>query len=172
MNKNATHAFVSGLLFLLVLNAAYLRSNWTARAVSTIVVPDDYSTIQEAINNAVDGDTIFVRAGTYYEHVVVNKTVSLVGEDVNATIIDGKDTRHVVYVVQNNVNITGFTVRNSGHTHMPDLDAGICLNGTIGCVISENRAIDNGFSGISLLYSQYSKITGNIVSGTEWGLDL
>src|SRR4030042_6426914 len=141
----------------------------TARGASTIIVPDDYSTIQGAINGASDGDTVFVRAGTYHEHVIVNKTVSLVGEDVSTTIIDGGDTGHVVYVVRNNVNITGFTVRNSGRTHMPDLEAGICLNGTTGCIISENHLVDNGCSGISLLYSQYNKIVGNSVNHTEWG---
>ncbi|MCJ7570581.1 MAG: hypothetical protein MUO82_01710, partial [Candidatus Thermoplasmatota archaeon] len=46
-------------------------------------------TIQEGINNATAGDTVFVYNGTYYENVVVNKTISLVGEDKNGTIIDG-----------------------------------------------------------------------------------
>ena len=123
MNKNIVDVFASGLLFALILGAICLGSNWTVRGASTITVPDDYSTIQEAINNAVDGDTVFVKTGTYYEHIIVNRTVTLVGEDASTTIIDGSDTGHVVYIVQDNVNITGFTVRNSGHTHMPDLDA-------------------------------------------------
>ena len=54
-----------------------------------IVVPDQYSTIQAAINHANDGDTISVRAGVYYEHVVVNKTVALVGENKETAVIDG-----------------------------------------------------------------------------------
>jgi pectin methylesterase-like acyl-CoA thioesterase len=41
-----------------------------------IIVPDQYPTIQAAVNSANDGDTIFVKAGTYYEHLVVNRTVS------------------------------------------------------------------------------------------------
>jgi pectin methylesterase-like acyl-CoA thioesterase len=43
--------------------------------------PADFSSIQEAINAASPGDTIFIKTGTYYEHVVVNKTVSLIGEE-------------------------------------------------------------------------------------------
>jgi pectin methylesterase-like acyl-CoA thioesterase len=46
--------------------------------LETIIVPDDYPTIQAAINAANDGDTIFVKIGTYYEHVVVNKSLSLI----------------------------------------------------------------------------------------------
>ena len=41
----------------------------------TIVVPDDYSTIQAAINAAATGDTVFVRNGTYYEHVTIDKSI-------------------------------------------------------------------------------------------------
>ncbi len=129
----------------------------------------DFATIQEAINNAVDGDTIFVNAGTYYEHVVVNKTLSLVGEDVRTTIIDGNGTGHVINIVGDQVNVTGFTVQKSGNVHMPALDAGICLNGTEGCNISENRAVDNGFCGISLLYSSGNTITDNNLSSAGWG---
>lgn len=135
---------------------------------ATVVVPDDFLTIQEAINNAFEGDTIFVKSGVYYEHVVVNKTVSLVGEDVSTTIIDGSNTGHVLHVFSDHVYVTGFTMQNSGNTHWPNLDAGVCLNGTTGCTISENRAINNGFSAISLIYSSGNTIIHNNLSGTGW----
>jgi parallel beta-helix repeat protein len=131
--------------------------------------PDDYPTIQEAINDAAVGDVIVVRPGTYYEHIVVNKAISLVGEDVSTTIIDGNNTGHVIDVISGNANITGFTVRNGGNIAWPDLNAGICLNATTGCVISKNRFIDNGFCGISLLNSQNNNLSANYVAGTGWG---
>ena len=135
----------------------------------TVVVPDDFFTIQEAINNAFEGGTIFVKSGIYYEHVVVNKTVSLVGEDVSTTIIDGNNTGHVLHILSDYVNVTGFTIQNSGNIHTPNMDAGVCLNGTMGCTISENRAINNGFSAISLIYSSWNTITSNNLSGAGWG---
>ncbi|TET57454.1 hypothetical protein E3J51_02850, partial [Candidatus Bathyarchaeota archaeon] len=52
-----------------------------------IHVPDDFATIQEAINNATPGDMIFVSSGRYYERVVINKTVMLVGENRETTIV-------------------------------------------------------------------------------------
>ena len=86
----------------------------TLYAFSGIVVPDDYPSIQEAINQANEGDTIFVRNGTYYENVVVNKTVSLVGESVSNTVIDGNGIGDVVQIVEDNVSLSKFTIRNSG----------------------------------------------------------
>lgn len=41
------------------------------------------------IDNATEGDTIRVYEGTYYENVVVNKTVSLVGNGSEETTIEG-----------------------------------------------------------------------------------
>lgn len=52
--------------------------------------PADFHTIQEAINAASDGDTVLVRNGTYYEHVMINRTLQLVGENRYSTIIDGE----------------------------------------------------------------------------------
>jgi parallel beta-helix repeat protein len=151
----------------------YLIDNYILPAATPppIVVPDDYPTIQEAINNAADGDTVFVRAGTYYEHVVINKTVSLLGEDVSATIIDGNNTGHVLNVVSDNVNVTGFTVQNSGSTHTPThdaVDAGICLNYTIGCTISRNFLVGNSVSGIALLNSSQNTVTCNNLGCMGW----
>jgi hypothetical protein len=52
--------------------------------------PADFTTIQEAVDAAISGDTIFVFNGTYYENVVVNKTINLTGENKNDVIIDGE----------------------------------------------------------------------------------
>ena len=126
-----------------------------------IIVPDDCSTIQEAINNAIDGDTVFVKAGTYFEHVIVNKPVTLVGEDVTTTIIDGSETGRVIDIVSDNVSVAGFTVQRSGNIALPDLDAGICLNGTRGCTISGNNIVHNGGIGVHLLESSQNTVSGN-----------
>lgn len=77
-----------------------------------IVVPDQYSTIQAAINHANDGDTISVRAGVYYEHVVVNKTVALVGENKETAVIDGNRSGTVITLTADNVRFSGFTVQH------------------------------------------------------------
>jgi parallel beta-helix repeat protein len=75
----------------------------------------NYTSIQEAINapETVTGHTIFVDAGTYYESVVVNKTVSLIGEDNDTTIVDGNGASQVLQIETDGVSVSGFTVMNS-----------------------------------------------------------
>ncbi|MDT8783160.1 MAG: right-handed parallel beta-helix repeat-containing protein [Candidatus Bathyarchaeota archaeon] len=76
-------------------------------ASKTIVVPDDYASIQDAIDNASDGDTIFIKKGVYVENPVVNKSVSLVGEDRATTVID---VTAGIKVQKDGVTITGLTI--------------------------------------------------------------
>ena len=73
-----------------------------------------FDKIQEGIDVAISGDTVLVGAGTYYEQVTVNKSLSLVGENKNVTVIDGNGSSEVVTVWADNVVITGFTIRNGG----------------------------------------------------------
>jgi len=74
----------------------------------------DYTCIKDAINDAEEGDTIYVYMGTYYENIVIDKTINLVGEDKENTIIDGQEKTDVIKIISNYVNITGFTIRNAG----------------------------------------------------------
>ncbi|MHA1289946.1 MAG: right-handed parallel beta-helix repeat-containing protein, partial [Candidatus Thorarchaeota archaeon] len=123
--------------------------------------PNNYTNIQDAIDDANNGDTIFVFNGTYYGNVVVNKRIDLVGEDRNATIIDGGENGDVIYVTADWVNITGFTVQNGGSNWD---DAGIELHGVQNCHI-ENNNISNNLIGIYLQFSSSCTITGNTMVG-------
>jgi parallel beta-helix repeat protein len=165
--KTILELLISVILISIFVSGLNVQS--TRAEPETIVAPDEYATIQNAINHALVGDTIYVKSGIYYEHVIVNKSVSLIGEDVSTTIIDGNNTGHVIHVVSDHVHVTGFTIQKSGNIHMPALDAGICLNHATDCIISGNRAIDNGFAAISLLYSHQNTIINNNLSSTGWG---
>jgi len=72
----------------------------------------NYSKIQDAIDNASDGDTVFVFNGTYVENLVVNKSINLIGEDRNITFVDGNDKSTVVNVTADYINVTDFTIQN------------------------------------------------------------
>ena len=74
----------------------------------------NYSTIQSAIDDATKDDNIFVYNGTYIETVVVDKSINLIGEDRDITIIDADETGIAVYITANFVNISGFTIKNGG----------------------------------------------------------
>jgi parallel beta-helix repeat protein len=52
----------------------------------------EYTSIQMAIDNATDGDTVVVTCGTYYETLWVNKSISLIGEGQNLTILNYHET--------------------------------------------------------------------------------
>jgi len=77
--------------------------------------PGNYTRIQDAIDNASDGDRIFVYSGTYYEKIVIDKSVILVGEDKNTTIIDSSHSENIVNIVCDNATISGFTIQNSDY---------------------------------------------------------
>jgi parallel beta-helix repeat protein len=126
--------------------------------------PADFSTIQEAINAANKGDTIFVRNGTYYENVLVNKSISLIGEDRIATVIDGNQKGTVMRVTSDNITIMQFTIRNSSYYHY--LDSGIFLNGSRNNVIQANE-IQNNLVGLCVFGSSDNEISDNNMSHNE-----
>jgi nitrous oxidase accessory protein len=165
-----TRKFVAMILaFALVLALAcsfsFFEKDGGYAAPSVIIVPDQYSTIQEAINNAVDGDTVFVRSGIYYERVVVNKTVSLLGEEANATIVDANGTGRVFSVSRGYVNITGFTIRRSGSAYVQD--AGVWIEGIGHCNVFGNVLAENDFFGVHLSYTSFNNVFDNVFTKTK-----
>jgi len=122
--------------------------------------------IQDAVDNASNGDTIRVDDGTYTENVDVNKQLTILSEHGAAvtTISAPNPNDNVIAVTNaNNVNISGFNV--AGAT----AKGGIYLYNADYCNIANNSASNNKI-GIHLQMSRYNTITNNTVSDNEDGI--
>jgi parallel beta-helix repeat protein len=145
----------------------------------------DFTTIQEAIDFARDGDQIFVYAGTYLEHLIINKSVSLFGENRKTTIIDGESAENVIYISAEDVTITEFTIQNGEYgifcdesedmtityCEIKDYTTGIYHNKTKGGYVAYND-ISNGEQGIVTFEAyndaiRYNTISYNTVYGAK-----
>lgn len=134
-------------MFRLLLCMFFLALTFGLAHGADIYVPDDQPTIQDAINAAVDGDTIIIRPGTYFEYIdFATKSITLKSEKgPYATTIDG--------------GLSGYSV--------VDFPAG----GSAGAVL-EGFTITNGNGqkggGIHCANSDVT-ITDNIIIGNEGG---
>ncbi len=138
------------------------RSGETARIQGDkITVPDDYSTIQAAVNNASPGDKIKVKAGTYFENVfIATDDLELTAEGL--VKIDGKVEFSGVTggVLENFIVIPyttapadgGVAVVNSSEVELRDND----IKGFLNIIGGSNTA-----AGITLLNSTDCLVKGN-----------
>jgi len=172
MNKIVLLAFVSVLLITALVSA---RSVITVSGATTHHVYAG-QWIQDAIDSAQSGDTIIVHVGTYYECVTIDKSLSLIGEDVHSTIIDGEGEGNVINIGANNVVVQNLTVRNSGPEYS---SAGISIenDGASDMVARARHAlisgntITNNARGITFFYT-YDNIVleNNITSNAANGI--
>jgi len=115
--------------------------------------PNNYTKIQDAIDNASDGDIIFVYSGVYYENIVINKSINLIGEDKDTTIIDGDISGDVVNITADWVNIEKLLLKNSGWQS----NAGVKVFAN-NCTVADCN-IQNNQHGIYILFSCNNTIT-------------
>ena len=131
-------------------------------SADTIYVPEGGNqTIQQAVDNASEGDTIIVSDGTYNENVDVDKaylTIRSENGSANCIVNASVNTTHVFEVKQDYVNISGFTVTNATGSNQ----AGIQLSNVDHCNISSNTASNNNY-GIGLSSSSNNNVSCNWV---------
>jgi len=162
------------LLFCLIFISLASRFKISARAQeydSTVDPnregPGYFRTIQEAINNATAGQTIFVVNGTYNETLLIDKAISLVGQNRDNTTIDGSQLSNVISITADNVAMKGFHVRNSS----PTKGAAIRMDRTNNNLIAENY-ISDSYQGIYLSSSNNNTILGNTLAGNDYCVEI
>lgn len=154
------------LIMLLAISVLPLKTSGQENPrVHNLRTGKSYEAIQEAIDESKSGDTLYVGIGTYRENVVVNKTISLVGENKSNTIIDGAGIGNVIYVTADNVEIRGFTIENSGSIL---IYGGVYADHSSGHKIIDNIIKDNEY-GIYLSYSSENSVLNNTVLNNSYG---
>ncbi len=84
------------------------------RNPTTLIVPDDYATIQDALDHSIRFDTIFVRSGLYNESVVINTdSIRLIGENKSTTIISAEGNPLGICINTRNITVSGFTIKDA-----------------------------------------------------------
>jgi parallel beta-helix repeat protein len=151
----------------------------------------DYSTIQNAVNTASDGDIVIVRSGTYYENIVIDKSITLIGMDRINTIIDGMGDGNTITIKANGVTIDNFTIKNNQLSSSYSGIRGLNINNVsiinnfftcykgIGIYLSDvenseiiNNIFEINYCGIFLYKSKSNFLKDNIVLNANCGIKL
>jgi len=154
-----------GILF--VCTAILLLSAFVSSvSASTLYVPDDYTTIQAAVDAAGPGDVIVVRDGTYKENVDVNKPHLTIKSENGAdkTTVGAVASTYgdsVFEVTEDYVNIIGFTI--TGSRNQMDISLNIAHH----CNIQNNNISSASHYGITLSESSINNIINNTITCAE-----
>ena len=164
-------------------------------SAETIIVAQDgsgdYEKIQEAIDNATEGDTIRVWEGTYEENVVVDKTLSLIGNGSEESTIDNSGSGDVaVKITADWVNMSGFMVIGSrfnkggiliksnnntltNNTCSNNTGSGIWVNESDNNILTNNTCSSNMRHGINVNTSDHNTFINNtLISNIQDGIQM
>jgi hypothetical protein len=136
--------------------------------------PRNYTRIQDAIDNATNRDTVYVYTGLYDEHnIIINKSINLIGENKDTTVIDGGGHHDTVRIEADHVTISGFTIEDDGD---PDFyRIGIVINYPSRNIDIHDNIITKNYMGISIYSTDYSlsniSIYDNFIINNKNGID-
>lgn len=125
----------------------------------------EFSTIQEGIKIAKDGDTILVEKGIYLENeLVITKSIHLIGR--NFPVINGQKKGNILtFKETKNISVKGFVFSNVGFSATSE-NAAIKIE-KVDSFSIENNTITNAYFGIILNKGKNGKVQNNQIKGIQ-----
>jgi hypothetical protein len=141
------------LLFLCLLSTSYATIRYVSHSGTSTPPYTSWETAADSIQKCIDysfaGDTIIVANGTYYESLIVDKYLSLIGSSMDSTIIDGTGLANKTINFQSNGYIQNFTIRGKGKQVT---NTSCTYNNLTNAYINDCK-ICNAYTGIALVWS-------------------
>lgn len=136
---------------------------------------DHFSRIQEGIDHVDINGTVYVSSGIYYESILINKSINLIGEKNTTTIINYTNSVYIVKIAADAVTIDGFTIQTGDYQSIYEYMsfAGITFMQDSHSVVISNNIIKNNIAwGITNYYQSYNNtISGNIIEVFYCGIE-
>ncbi len=200
MFKKMTTIIVLSLFLLLSINPLLGNAETTTIASEIVYVNDDntagpwdgtqdhpYLYIQDGVDAAEPGDTVFVYGGFYNEHVSIDKPLTLQGESMEDTILDGTGLGRLCDIEETtNVKVSGFTLQNAEkgilalylyastsciieqNCFTRNNDISLYVGGGDGHTICENEFIDNPYvNNTVFVMSTGNTLANNIIENNK-----
>jgi parallel beta-helix repeat protein len=101
---------------------------------------DHFNSIKQGIDNVSENGTVYISNGEYFENILINKSIKIIGEDKEKTIINGNRDGNVISISYPKCSIEKLNIRNAGSN-----------------------------SGIKI-YSNNNKISGNVFYNNYYGI--
>ncbi len=127
----------------------------------------NYTRIQDAIDNASEGDSVFVYSGWYTENILINKSIVVRGQDKNTTIIVGDNGSEIIKIRDCQIELSGFTIQNYNGTNIMGMEIIGCWSSHIHDTIVKSCDI-----GMLISDTESSRISHNTFLNCHNGLYL
>ncbi len=113
-------------------------------SANTIRVPEDYSTIQVAINQSQPGDTVLISTGNYSETIIIDRSICIIGVGSDNTVINGNSYFDpAISIVSNNIQIKNIKI--IAHEGMGNPTGFVAWDGQTAIKISSSNNIKLDF---------------------------
>ena len=143
----------------LILATLILSSSVATSLAATVTVTDS---ISRAVAEAQEGDTVIVQGpAIFHEHLVIGKTIRLIG--TNSAAIDADGVGTPLTLTASNIEVRGLVIRNSGRD-LAAFDSGVMISAP-GAVVRECRIENDAFGiyvrGVSGCLIEKNEVLGN-----------
>ncbi len=150
-------------LTIILFSVIWMFNIQTSQASKTLVVPQDYPTISQAISHTSAGDTIQVKGGIYNENIVIDKSLTIVGQNNPVIVGNGGPTPSATLTLDaDNIVVSGLVIESTKNPNTTRYSYGIWVQGD-GCTVTGNT-IQATYLGIFCSTQSHTTITENTIT--------